>query len=174
MNNATSIDSICHVFATELFRQYAFDGLGFFLLEDDALINRHVEAADPCYQDVSNAWGNYLRRHPYLLDATDGGISHAFLKNLPLMFHDVQTIIDLPMSKKDRESLNILRTMRTLLLVPVFRMQEVIGVLAFYSLVDTVNISKSDLRVISTLAASFGTAIGNANGLHKIENRLLN
>jgi GAF domain-containing protein len=174
MNNAASFEPICHVFATELFRQYAFDGLGYFVLDNDVLVNRQVETADPCYFNVVNAWESYLRKHSYRLDVTDGGISHAFLKNLPLMFHDMRTIADLPMSKKDREGLAILKTVRTILLVPVRLLREPIGVLAFFSLVDPVNISESDLSVISALTNSFATALLNCDGGPPARNRLLN
>jgi hypothetical protein len=159
MNNLTSTETIYQMFATEMFRQFAFDGVGFFLLENDLLLNKRVEAADPHYQDISEAWEKYLLGNPYILDTTDGGISHTFLKNLPLIFHDVQTIINLPMSEKDRHALNILRTPRTLLLVPICYKQNPIGVLAFYSLLEPVNVSESDLHLIRNLASFFGAAI---------------
>jgi two-component system cell cycle response regulator len=168
MSNFTSTDTLYQTFATDMFRQFAFDGLGFFLLENDLLVNKRVESADPHYQDVSTAWEEYLRGNAYLLDATDGAVSHTFLKNLPLMFPDVQTIVNLPMSEKDRHSLAVLKSIRTLLLVPISCEQKPIGVLAFYSLIEPVNISQTDLLTISNLAAHFGAAISKVNDVATI------
>ncbi|HEY8023833.1 MAG TPA: hypothetical protein VIF60_04665 [Burkholderiaceae bacterium] len=163
LNNLTSTETIYQVFATEMFRQFAFDGMGFFLLEGDMLVNKRVEAADPHYDDISAAWSDYLRLNPYALDATDGGVSHTFLKNIPLVFHDVQSIMGLPMSVKDRGSLNILQTPRTLLLIPICDQQHAVGVLAFFSLSQPVEIAEGELQTILKLASYFGKAIRNIN-----------
>jgi hypothetical protein len=159
LNNLTSTDTIYPTFATEMFRQFAFDGLGFFLLENGLLANKRVEVADPHYESIGQAWQAYLRAHPYQLHTADGGIAHTFVKNLPLLFHDVQQIMDLPMSEKDRQSLQILRTARTLLLVPICEGVNPRGVLAFYSLQNTVDLAEADLRMICKLADCFGAAI---------------
>lgn len=161
LNNSTSTETIYQMFATEIFRQFAFDGLGFFLLENKLLACKRVEVADPHYEDISQTWQGYLQDNPYELNTVDGGVSHTFLKNLPLLFHDVQRIVNLPMSEKDRQSLEVLQSARTLLLVPICSEQKPIGVLAFYSLEDPVNISGSNLDLICKLASFFGAAITN-------------
>lgn len=175
MNHAQTVETTCHVFATEMFRQYGFDGLGVFLLEDDALVNRHAETADPIYQDIGQAWASHFRNRPYLLDATDGGVSHAFVKNQPLLFHDVQTLIGLPMSEKDRRSLELLESTRTLLLLPLCETNsDPIGVLVLYSLSDTVNIGEADLKLINRLVSSFSAALILRNGARNLGKRRLN
>jgi len=163
LNNLTSTETIYQMFATEMFRQFAFDGAGFFLLENDKLVCKRVEAADPHYHAIGDAWSGYLQQNPYALDTTDGGVSHTFLKNIPLVFHDVLDIMDLPMSAKDRGSLDVLKTPRTLLLVPIRGQQGAIGVLAFFSLAQPVEVSESDLQTILKLASYFGKAISNIN-----------
>jgi hypothetical protein len=162
MNNLTSPEKICQTFASEMFRHYKFDGAGFFLLENDALVNKKVISANPHFQDISTDWERYLVDKPYLLDTTDGGVSHTFLRNMPLMFHDVQTILHLPMSEKDSETVSILRTPRTLLMVPICYQYKPIGVLLFYSLAELVEVSNSDLDFIGNLSSFFGTAITNS------------
>lgn len=163
LNKLTSTDTIYPTFATEMFRQFAFDGIGFFLLENDLLVNKRVEVADPQYEQLGHAWQEFLQAHPYELHTADGGIAHAFVKRQPLLFHDVQAIIGLPMSEKDRQSLDILQSARTLLLVPFLNGDKDCGVLTFYSLQDVVNISETDLRMICKLADCFGAAIDNIN-----------
>ena len=164
LNNLTSTETIFQMFATEIFRQFAFDGLGFFLLESDRLVCKRVETADPHYHGVGDAWSAFLRNNPYALDATDGGVSHAYLKHQALHFPDVLTIMDLPMSAKDRQSLTILESPRTLLLVPIGERQHAIGVLAFFSLQQPVTISEEEQETIARLAAHFGKALGNIDG----------
>ncbi|HEX7642344.1 MAG TPA: GAF domain-containing protein [Burkholderiaceae bacterium] len=167
LNNLTSNETIFQMFATEMFRQFAFDGLGFFLLQGDALVCKRVETADPHYHDVCHAWSAFMRNNPYALDATDGGVSHAYLKHQALFFPDVQTIMDLPMSAKDRQSLTILETPRTLLLMPIGERRHAIGVLAFFSLQQPVAIPEEEQETIRHLAAHFGKA------LSKIDDYLL-
>jgi hypothetical protein len=159
LNNLTSTDTIYPTFATEVFRQFAFDGIGFFLLENGLLVNKRVEVADPHYEAIGQAWQAFLHAHPYQLHTADGGVAHTFVKNLPLLFHDVQQIMDLPMSDKDRQSLKILQTARTLLLVPICEGVSPRGVLAFYSLQNTVDIAEAELRTICKLADCFGAAL---------------
>ncbi len=161
LNNLTSTETIFQMFATEVFRQFAFDGLGFFLLQGERLMCKRVETADPHYHDIGEAWSAFLRNNPYVLDATDGGISHTYLKHQTLYFPDVQTIMDLPMSKKDRQSLTILESPRSLLLVPIGERQHAIGVLAFFSLQQPVAISEEEQETVTRLAAHFGKALGN-------------
>ena len=161
LNNLTSTETIFQMFATEVVRQVAFDGLGLFLLQGERLMCKRVETADPHYHDIGEAWSAFLRNNPYVLDATDGGISHTYLKHQTLYFPDVQTIMDLPMSKKDRQSLTILESPRSLLLVPIGERQHAIGVLAFFSLQQPVAISEEEQETVTRLAAHFGKALGN-------------
>ncbi|CAN5370230.1 hypothetical protein BH11PSE11_BH11PSE11_36010 [soil metagenome] len=162
MNNLTSPEKIYQTFATEMFRHYKFDGVGFFLLEDGVLANKKVVAANAQSLQAAAEWEKYLIDKPYQLDTTDGGISHTFLRNMPLMFHDVQTILHLPMSEKDSNTISILRTPRTFLILPISYQHEPIGVLLFYSLTEMVDLSASDLDFIGNLSSFFGTAITNS------------
>lgn len=164
LNNLTSTETIFQVFATEMFRQFAFDGLGFFLLDGGELVCKRVETADPHYQDIGQAWFALMRANPYRLDITDGGISHTYLKQQPLLFHDVQTILDLPMSDKDRHSLAVLESPRTLLLSPICHQQDATGVLAFFSLQEPVTISEQEQQTIAQLVAHFGKALAHIDG----------
>jgi GAF domain-containing protein len=161
LDNLTSNDTIYEMFATEMFRQFAFDGVAFFLRQGDRLACKRVETADPHYQDTGDAWSDFLRNNPYALDITEGGISHTYLKQQALYFPDVQTIMDLPMSAKDRQSLAILGSTRSLLLVPIGERQNTIGVLSFFSLQRTVSVSEEEQETIRLLAAHFGRALAN-------------
>jgi hypothetical protein len=161
MNNLTAPEKIYEMFASEVFRMFPFSGVAFFLLEDDVLVNKMVISGDPLFDDTAKQWENYLVDKPYLLDTTDGGVSHTFVRNKALVFDDVQTIISLPMSEKDRESLTILKTPRTMLISPIRYQSKPIGVIVFYSLARVVKISEAENHLFANLSSFLGAAITN-------------
>jgi two-component system, cell cycle response regulator len=162
INSLTAPDETYAPFAAEVFKRFPFEGAGFFLLENDLLVNKKVVASDPRHESLAREWEKYLSDKPYLPDTTDGGVSHTYVRNMPLLFHDVQTIIHLPMSEKDRQTLAILKTPRTLLINPVHYRDKTIGVLVFYSVSRLVEVSESDLQMLSALCELFGTAVSHA------------
>ncbi|MGZ3241481.1 MAG: sensor domain-containing diguanylate cyclase, partial [Burkholderiaceae bacterium] len=162
LNNLTSPDKIYEMFATELFRQLAFNGIVFFLAENEALSCKSVAIPDPRYQDIQNALEQQLHATPYQLKTTEGGVAHAFLANMPLTFPDAQKIIHLPMTEKDRRTVTILKTPRTLLITPIRYQDKPIGAIMFFSLAEIVPVSDADLHLLSDLSSFLGTAITNS------------
>lgn len=161
INNLTALESVFDKFAGDVFRQIPFECIGFFLLEDNILRNKRVAVADPRKQPVADAWSDYLRDRDYNLHSLAGGVSHAFLKNAPLIFHDVQEILHLPMSDMDTQTLRIMETPRTLLVLPIRYQGKPIGSIAFFSLTQIVGIPTSDLQLLEKLSAFLGTAVIN-------------
>ncbi len=162
INSVTSPEQTYELFAAEIFKRFSFEGAGFFLLENELLTNKRVVASEPRNEAIGREWEKYLGDKPYLLDTTDGGVSHTYVRNMPLLFHDVQTIIHLPMSEKDRQTLAIFKTPRTLLINPIHYREKPIGVMVFYSVTGLVEVSDSDLQMLSALCALLGGAIINA------------
>lgn len=161
MNNLTAPEKIYEMFASEVFRLFPFSGMGFFLLENDLLVNKKVISGDPLFDDVAAEWEKYLVNKPYILDTTDGGVSHTFVRNKALMFDDVQTIISLPMSEKDRQTLKIMRTPRTMLITPIRYQSKPMGVIVFYSLGGIVKVSEAETHLFANLSSFLGAAITN-------------
>lgn len=161
MNNLTAPEKIYEMFASEVFRLFPFSGMGFFLLENDMLVNKKVISGDPLFDDVAAEWEKYLINKPYILDTTDGGVSHTFVRNKALMFEDVQTIISLPMSEKDRQTLKIMRTPRTMLITPIRYQSKPMGVIVFYSLANIVKVSETETHLFANLSSFLGAAITN-------------
>jgi hypothetical protein len=161
MNNLTAPEKIYEIFSNEVFRLFPFSGIGFFLLENDLLVNKKVVSGDPLFDDIAAEWEKYLADKPYILDTTDGGVSHTFVRNKALMFDDVQTIMGLPMSEKDRQTLKIMRTPRTMLITPIRYQNKPMGVIVFYSLNGVVKISDSENHLFSNLSSFLGAAITN-------------
>ncbi|TCS33770.1 diguanylate cyclase (GGDEF)-like protein [Paucimonas lemoignei] len=161
INNLTALESVFDKFAGDVFRQIPFECIGFFLLEDDLLKNKRVSVAAPRFQAIGDAWTSYLRDCDYDLHSLSGGVSHAFLKNSPLMFHDAQELLHLPMSEMDKQALRIMQTPRTLLVLPIRYQGKPIGSMAFFSLTQIVAIPTADLQLLEKLAAFLGTAVIN-------------
>jgi diguanylate cyclase (GGDEF)-like protein len=163
VNNLTSREHIYELFTSELFKRFDFECLGLFLREDDKLKNVLATCNDPKYDAIRDEWAACLGSHHYGLHQADGGASHAFEKNTPLVFSDVQPILHLPMSVLDTNTLRILRTPRTLVIVPIRYQNHAIGVMTMFSLSKVVEVPDADLQLLLTLSAFFGGAITNSD-----------
>ncbi len=161
INNLTALENVFDKFASDVFRQVAFESIGFFLLEDEVIRCKRVVSATPRYQHIADAWYEMMRDKSYELRSIAGGIPHAFLKNAPLTFHDVQEVLHIPMSETDAENLRIMETPRTLLVMPIRYQGQPIGCISCFSLSRTIEIPASDLQLLEKLAAFLGTAIIN-------------
>jgi two-component system, cell cycle response regulator len=162
MNHLTSQEKIYEMFAAEIFRQLAFNGIAFFLAENGLLANKKVAINDPRYQDIQRALEKQLHDAPYRIKRTEGGITNTFLSNMQLTFPDVQKIIHLPMTEKDTQTLGILKTVRTILTEPMCYQGKPIGAIMFFSLADIVPLSDEDLHLISYFSSFLGTTITNS------------
>ncbi|CAN5228007.1 hypothetical protein BH11PSE11_BH11PSE11_24860 [soil metagenome] len=162
MNNLTSHQKILDMFVVEAFRQLKFDVTGIFLLENDLLASETVAARESGNAEIVNQWREHLAREPYLLNLMDGGVSHAFMNNSKLLFPDVRKVMHLPMSPKDKRALEILKSVRTLLMIPIRYQNQPIGVIIFLSLGETLPVSESDLHLLENLSSFLGTAIINS------------
>ncbi|QAU33017.1 EAL domain-containing protein [Janthinobacterium sp. 17J80-10] len=161
INNLTALESVFDKFAGDVFRQVPFEYIGFFLLEDNVLKNKMVASVSERFKPVGDAWAAWVRDRDYVLHSLAGGVPHAFLKNAPLMFHDVQELLHIPMSETDTQTLKIMETPRTLLVLPIRYQGKPIGSLAFFSVTEPIVVGESDLQLLEKLSAFLGTAIIN-------------
>jgi diguanylate cyclase (GGDEF)-like protein len=163
LNNLTESDKVFDMFAVELFRRIPFECIGFFLHENGGLKSKMVACSAPQFDSIKDEWSAYLADKLYGLNSMDGGVAHAFLKNASMMFQDVQQVLHMPMSEKDLQTLRILKTPRTLLVLPIRYQKQPIGSIAFFSLTKIIDVSKADLRMLENLSSFLGTAIINSN-----------
>lgn len=159
INNLTSPQKIYELFRQELFRNFGFEMVSFFMLKDDVLVGEYMAVSDPMYENVRAGWYEFSGATAFSTDSADGGVPHVFCSDSSLLFRDVQQIISLPMSSKDRRLLAVTGTMRTLLMLPIRYQQKPIGVLSLCTLSEQIEVSESDIRLLGYLAAFLGTAI---------------
>lgn len=159
INNLTSPQKIYELFRQELFRNFDFEMVSFFMLKDDGLVGEYMAVSNPMYDDVCIGWYEFSATTTFSMDSSDGGVPHVFCSDSSLLFRDVQQIISLPMSSKDRQLLAVTGTMRTLLMLPIRYQQKPIGVLSLCTLSEQIDVGESDIRLLGYLAAFLGTAI---------------
>ncbi|QAU33555.1 sensor domain-containing diguanylate cyclase [Janthinobacterium sp. 17J80-10] len=162
INNLTSPQKIYELFRQELFRNFGFEMVSFFMLKDDVLVGEYMAVSDPVYEDVRTGWYEFSSVTAFSADSSDGGVPHVFCSDSSLLFRDVQQIMSLPMSAKDRRLLSVMGTMRTLLMLPIRYQHRPIGVISLCTLSEQIEVSESDIRLLGYLAAFLGTAITNS------------
>lgn len=163
INNLTSPNKIYELFKQELFRQFDFDSVSFFMLHEDRLVGEYLAVARPEFDGAKSAWYEFMRQTSYsAVTSSDGGVSHVFTADSSLLFRDVQQILSLPMSDNDRRMLEIMCPMRTLLMVPMRYQNQAIGVINLCSLTQQLDISDADISLLNYLGSFLGTAITNS------------
>lgn len=163
VNNLTLPERIYELIAIELMNRLPFDIVGVFMEKDGLLECCKTVAKSDFFAPQAKAFYELCRRDPYVVDIQDGGPPHAFIKNIPLVFHDVQQIMHLDMPQKSRTALETIGSTRTLINMPIRAKGKPIGVVLLSSLTEPVSLSEADFRFFELLSAFFGSAISNAN-----------
>ena len=179
VNSLTSTESIYDMIAREFLGRFPFDLVGVLTRTDDQIALRRVTAGSERYRPVEERLTKYFNDRPYELSEADGASPLVYLKDSPLYFQDATTIMDLPMSDKDRGSLEIMETPRTIFILPIRRNREPIGVLWLVSLAEIVPLGDGDRDFVELLCSFIGTAMANAElytmvGTQKAEIEQLN
>lgn len=162
VNSLTSTESIHDMISREFLERFPFDLAGLLTLEGESLKLRRLSASKPEHEPVRDAVTECFRNTTYELDEADGASPLVFLKNSPLYFRDARQIMDLPMSAKDRASLETMGTARTVFIVPIRHQERPTGVLWLVSLEQPVELTDDDRTFIELLCSFIGTAMANA------------
>ena len=163
VNNLTLPERIYELIATELMNRLPFDIVAVFIEKDGLLECRKTVAKNEFFAPQAQAVHEYCQSDPYVVDIQDGGPPHCFIKNIPLVFNDVQQIMHLDLPRKSRTALELVGTTRTLINMPIRAKGKPIGVLMLSSLTEPVNLSEADFKFFELLSSFFGSAISNAN-----------
>lgn len=169
VNSLTKVDEVYELFTKEMLRRYQFDLSGVVMLRGDRLIVQKCTIIDNQYSDLLKEWNDYYNDVSFALDPFEGATATAFCQKTHLMIRDVKDIMDLPMSEKDRTALQILKTPRTFLFVPIVKDEEVVGILWLFSISEPKAITENDLSVIRLLCRFLGAAIENAETYEIVE-----
>ncbi|MFL0810644.1 MAG: sensor domain-containing diguanylate cyclase [Agarilytica sp.] len=162
VNNLTNTEQIYEQITDEFLRRFPFELIGVFLKEGEYLNAKKFAVSDANYQVNAAALTERFSKRGYEIHMADGATPTALMQNSHLMFPDVQTIMHLPMSEKDRMGLSIMGTPRTFLIMPIRRQDEVIGILWLISMESPISLPESSIKLIELLCTFIGSAISNA------------
>lgn len=162
VNNLTKAEQIYEQITGELLRRFPFELVGVFLKEDGRLNAKKFAVSEKRFQMHANALSEKFSTEGYELHMDDGATPTAVLQNSHFVFPDVQTIMHLPMSEKDKVGLGMMGTPRTFLIMPIRRQDEVIGILWLISLETPVSVAEATIKLVELLCSFIGSAISNA------------
>ncbi|MFL0800763.1 MAG: sensor domain-containing diguanylate cyclase [Agarilytica sp.] len=162
INNLTSTEEIYQTISLEFLQQLPFDLASVVMLENGYLVSKHNTVINSYFDETLRLWTEFIEENHYALDHTEGAVAAVFVNNTHLMFPDVMTIKHLPMPENDKRGLDILKTPRTFLLMPIRYNDEPIGVISLISMSKTIPLSDEDIKLVELLCNFIGTAIKNA------------
>ena len=169
VNSLTKVDEVYELFTKEMLRRYGFDISGVVMLRSNRLVVQKCTIIDDKYTSLLKEWNEYYKDVSFALDPFEGATATAFCQKTHLMIRDVKDIMDLPMSEKDRKALQILKTPRTFLFVPIIQDEEPVGILWLLSVSEPIAIMENDLAVAKLLCRFLGAAIDNAQTYEIVE-----
>ncbi len=168
-NHLNKVDEIHEHFTKELLRRYKFDLSGVVMRSGDRLVVKKCTIIDDKFSGMLQEWNEYYKNVSYEIDPFDGATATAFCQKIHLIIRDVKDIMHLPMSRKDKKALQIMKTPRTFIFMPILRDEEAIGVVWLFSCEKPVAVSENDLAVIKLLCRFLGAAIENAETYEVVE-----
>lgn len=164
ISNLTSIDQIYNLILKEILNIFKFDIGSIFISNDkDNLDYVHSGIINNDYNFIYKKLDNYLKNtNGYKIDPSEGATPTSFINNTFFYFKNIEAILNLPITEKDRKYLEIIETPKTLLIMPIKKNETPIGQLTLFTLNDFRQLSDSDLQIIEALCSFIGTAIKNA------------
>jgi diguanylate cyclase (GGDEF)-like protein len=161
MNSLTTVSGVYDLIAKEFIHQFHFDVVSILLADDEALSVVATAFSAP-FAHLARSHQEAARTIRYSFNANDGQAGYVYTQGQHFYVEDAVRILHLPMSEKDRVFVNVLQSIRTLLIVPIRLHETVIGVMTLSTLSEPLALTQPDLKMIELLAAFSSTAIRNA------------
>ncbi|MBS1198301.1 MAG: diguanylate cyclase [Proteobacteria bacterium] len=168
MNSIISVEEVYSLISKRFLKRFGFDMVGILMAKQEELAIVHIAFSDH-FHHLQEPFESFRATTRYGITVPDSTTSIAFLNNQRFLFDDVAQITHLTMTKKDSESIELLRTMRTLILVPICLNGQPIGILWLGTLDQPAKLPESDLALIELLASYISTAIRNAEAHALVE-----
>lgn len=157
----TDTDQIYKVITREFLSWLPFEVAGVLRADDGRLKVKRLAYKDSA-AEVGRKWQRYYGEVSYEIDEADGVSARCFLSNQRIFFPDGLRIMGLPMSAKDRRALELLKTPRTILFVPIRQNDVPVGVLWLGSVTQPVEITEAQMVLAEAVCSIVGTTIANA------------
>lgn len=170
MNSLTSVSKVYDLIASEFIQRFQFDTVS-ILLADDKELSVVASAFSEPFKHLAARHREVASKVKYTFHVSDGQSGYVYAQNQHFYVEDVSRIIDLPMSEKDKVFVEVLETIRTLLIVPIRLHKTVIGTMTLATLSQPLALSETDLKMIEMLACFSSTAIRNAKTHELLEQK---
>lgn len=161
MNSLTTDREIYPRIEREFLTRFGLDFAAVLMHEDGLL-----RCVDTRFTPTDAPWGKDWQAHcaqlAYSLDYCDSASSDSFSNNRPLYFADIPGLRNLPMSKIDRDNLDILKDLKTFAILPIRKHGKPVGVLWLGSMRRVHALRTDDLVLIQHLCDFLGSVIDNA------------
>lgn len=161
MNSAVAVEPVFRLIGQRLIERFDFDLVGILLAEEDTLSVAHISFSAP-HLKLHASYEEFRHTLSYCISVPDGSSSLALSNNQRFLFHDAQQIKHLPMTDKDRQSMEHFKTLRTFVMVPIRFKNDPVGILWLGTLDEPLDLSDADLALIELLASYISAAIRNA------------
>jgi two-component system cell cycle response regulator len=161
MNSLTSVEEVYALIAKEFIDRFKFDYVTIQLKQADELALVHFAFSEP-FRHLTDQFAEFRAKTHYTTSARDGQSGSAFVNNQRFVINDIEKILTLPMGEKDRASLDVLKTARTYLVVPIRLHDEPIGTITLATLDEPIYLPDTELTLIELLGSFISTAIRNA------------
>jgi signal transduction histidine kinase len=179
-NSVTELDEINKRLIDRFLTYFEFDFVILFLVEDNQVVARAARSLNNETQNKLDSISERLTNDSFLLDADAGAVPSAILRKCSYHFTDVQKVLPLPMSRGDRNFMNLVGStglnIKTLIHAPIIYGQKALGTMSCYSTSKILDIENGQVRMIELLARFFGAAMENAKEVKRLKddrNRLV-
>lgn len=176
VNRINTLDCTSKIYESvslDFLRRFPFDLLSIFMCEDNRLVAKKFKVINEKYQSECDALEKYYANTHYNLEIVEGASVVCFQQNRSLVLPDVQEVLDLPMSEKDRGALRLMKKPHTFVLVPIRRDEKPVGLVWLVSLGRPVHFSEAQLKLLELLCSFIGTALANAELYNLIQEHRL-
>ncbi|MGZ3236876.1 MAG: sensor domain-containing diguanylate cyclase, partial [Burkholderiaceae bacterium] len=161
MNSLTTVSGVYDLIAKEFIQHFHFDAVSILLADERELSTVATAFSEP-FKHLAPRHREATKGTKYSFSASDGQSGYVYTQNQHFYVEDAAKILHLPMSEKDRVYVEVLETIRTLLIVPIRLHKTVIGTMTLATLSQPRPLSETDLKMIEMLASFSSTAIRNA------------
>lgn len=161
INALTRPESIFGLISDEFLRRFPFHVVSVLLAENERLHVKHVQASKEIDRSIEGDLLEVFKDQSYRLKNSDGASPTAYLQNSPFYIDDIPEIINLPMSRLDRQGLEVMQGARTMGIIPIRHREKAIGVLWLASVGSKAMLSDAEKNLIEALCGFIGRAIAN-------------
>ncbi len=172
INSLVSMDSIYEEILKELLNIFHFDIGITFVQKDKNLDYVYGHYNNKKYESIFNSVDAYFKLiNGYKVKLEDGATSLSFIRNMHFYIPNIEKVLNMPMSPKDRKGVELFKTAKSLFIVPIRRMGKPIGIFQFWSLNEVVILSEFEIEIINSICSFLSTAISHAEFYTLIENQ---